>query len=150
MKTALAVFLVLILVMGGLWFTQEAAQREAMRTVQVSFDGVSVKSIGLTSATLTIRLRMYNPNTITATLDRADYELYGNNNYLGNGVIPQRIDIPAGGTRIVETDFVLSYSGGAGVIWSSLIGGEVSWRIKGTAYFDTPLGTMNIPFDVTQ
>ena len=43
----------------GLWFI--LGQREAL---QVSFDGMSVKSIGLTSATLNIRLKIYNPNTI--------------------------------------------------------------------------------------
>ena len=127
----------------GLWITRQ------IEPLQVSFDGVSVKSIGLTSATLNIRLKIYNPNTmITATLLRADYDLYGNNIHLGNGVIPQRVDIPAGGTRTVATDFDLSYSGAARGLWSALKEGGVSWRITGTAYFDTPIGTINVPFDI--
>jgi len=151
-KIAAAVVVIVVAVvlgMVGLWFNQQVRQREALRTVQISFDGVGVRSIGLTGASLDIRLRMYNPNTITATLDRANYDLYGNNNHLGNGVIPQRIDIPAGSSRTVTTDFSLSYGGGAPVIWSALREGRVSWRIRGTAYFDTPLGTISVPFDVT-
>lgn len=146
---ALVIVVGAVLGVIGLSFIQEVRQREALRTVQISFDGVSVKSIGLTGASLDIRLRMYNPNTITATLDRADYDLYGNNNHLGNGVIPQRVDIPAGASRTVTTDFNLSYGGAAGVIWSALKEGRVSWRIRGTAHFDTPLGTISVPFDVT-
>jgi LEA14-like dessication related protein len=149
-KVAVVAVIVVALVLGtvGLWLTQQVGQREALRAVQISFDGADLKNVGLTSATLVIRLRMYNPNSITATLDRANYDLWGNENHLGSGVISERTDIPPGSMRTVATDFDLSYVGTAGVIWSVLKEGKVSWRITGTAYFDTPLGTMNVPFDI--
>jgi len=150
-KVAVVAVILVALVLGtvGLWFAQQVRQREALRTVQISFDEADVKNVGLTSATLLVKLRMYNPNSITATLDRANYDLWGNGNHLGSGVISERTDIPPGSTRTVATDFDLSYVGTAGVIWSAQKEGRVSWRITGTAYFDTPLGTMSVPFNVT-
>jgi LEA14-like dessication related protein len=133
----------------GLWFVQQVRQREALRTVQISLDSVEVTNMELTGATLVIRLRIYNPNSITATLDRANYDLWGNGNDLGNGAISERTDIPPASTRTIATNFELSFAGAAGVIWSALNVGKVSWRLTGTAFFDTPLGTMSVPFDVT-
>jgi LEA14-like dessication related protein len=147
-KTAfIGIIVVLIVIIFGLQLIQEVRQRQALKNVEITLDGVGLKSIGFTSATLDVRLRMFNPNTITATLDRADYDLYGNNVQLGYGVIRQRIDIPPGGIRVVSTDFTLSYSGAGQLIWSALREGKVSWRIRGTAYFDTPLGAIPVPFD---
>ena len=150
-KAALVAVIVVALVVGtvGLWFAQQVMQREALRTVEISLDEAHVENFGLVGATLVIRLRMCNPNSITATLDRADYDLWGNGIHLGSGIISERTDIPAGSTRTIATDFDLSYVGTAGVIRSALKEGKVSWRITGTAHFDTPLGTMNVPFDVT-
>jgi len=127
-------------------------QREALKDVKISLKDVRVKRIGFTSATLDIRLEFYNPNSeITATLDRADYSLYGNNIYLGDGKITERVDIPPRGTRTVSTPFELSYSGAIKVVWDYLTkGGHITWRLVGTAYIDTPLGTLAVPFDLTK
>lgn len=146
---AAGIIVILALVSVALWFAQELKQREAINNVQIALDGVSVESIGLTGATLNIRLRVYNPGTITATLDHADYDMYGNNVHLGNGTISQRVDIPPGGTRAASTDFYLSYAGVGNVLWNAIREGKVTWRVRGTAYFDALLGTINIPFDLT-
>ena len=146
-----AVVIVVLAALGaGLWFTQQIRQREALKNVIVSIAEIHVEEIGLTGATLNIRLRMQNPNSLTATLDRMDYTIYGNGNNLGSGNIAQRTDIPAGGENVASTDFDLLYSGAAKVIQSDLATGNVKWRITGTAYFDTPIGTINVPFDVQQ
>ncbi|MEN3037375.1 MAG: LEA type 2 family protein [Candidatus Methanosuratincola petrocarbonis] len=107
---------------------------------------VHVKSIGLASATLEVSLSIYNPNSITATLDRVTYSLYANGIYLGDGTL-SRTDIPPGSTITVSAPFTLS--GALSVLWSCFTtGGEVTWRVKGTAYFDTPLGSLTTPFDI--
>ncbi len=102
--------------------------------------------LNFTETWVDIELSMYNPNQITATLDRADYKVYGNGNYLGNGVIYQRVDIPPGNTQTVSTDFRISYGSALSTIWSAITSGNINWAVSGTAYFDTPLGTLDIPF----
>ena len=68
--------------------------------------------------------------------------------YLGNGVINNRIDIPALASRTVYTDFDLDYGGAGKLIWSALTQGKIAWRMAGTAHYDTLFGTMNIQFDL--
>jgi len=138
---------ILILVGVGFYFINEIRQREALRNIEVSVYDIVIESIGFTSATLKIKLKMFNPNSITATLDRADYNLYGNDIYVGSGVIPTRVDIPAHSSTVVTTTFDLSYSGAAKVILDALSIGKITWKIKGTAYFDTPFGSISVPFE---
>ena len=59
----------MILVLGGLAY-YESMKREALKSCEVKLADVHVKSIGLASATLEVSLSIYNPNSITATLDR--------------------------------------------------------------------------------
>jgi len=149
-----AVLITITIAVGAIYLQTEVQteveQRKALQNVEISFDGVGNVDPGLTSARLDLVLRMYNPNDITATLDRADFDLWGNENYLGNGVINKRVDIPPFASRTVHTDFELDYGGIGSLIWSTLTASNMTWRIAGTAYYDTPLGTIDIPFDLTQ
>lgn len=151
-KIAIAalVLIAFVVIASIVWIQGETEQREAMKNVQVSLSDVQLRNIGLTSATVDIVLNMYNPNSrTTATLDRLDYMVYANGIYLGNGYISQRVDIPPLFTKTVSTTFQVQYTGALGAVWSVLTqGGRVNWNLKGTAYFDTPLGTINIPIDI--
>jgi len=140
----------IIVIFASVGISQEIEQRKALENVEISFDGVNVKDIGFSGATLDLVFRMYNPNDITATLDRADYDLYLNGNYLGMGQISKRVDITAFTSRTVPTEFDLSFGGVAQSLISALIEGETTWRVSGTAYYDTLLGTINVPFDFTR
>lgn len=147
-KIGITIFAIIIIV-GVFFIATQLLQRQAMQDVQLSLSDVQIKNIGLSSATLEVYVNMYNPNNgITATLDRMDYSVYANGNNLGNGQITQRVDIPPQGTKTVSSAFQVSYAGTLRAVWSALTGGgNIKWNLKGTAYFDTPLGTLNIPID---
>jgi len=93
---------------------------------------------------------MYNPNDVTATLDRSKYELWFNENYLGKGSIEEKTDIPPFTSRLVHSEFSLSYAEVGNTIVSALIEEENTWRIQGTAHYDSILGTIDIPFDIVR
>lgn len=141
----LAIVVLVVLILGGLT-CYEFMKMEALKSCKISLANVNVRSIGLTSASLEVKLRIYNPSSIAATIDRATYSLYANDVCLGNGTI-SRTDIPPRETVIVTTPFELSYSKALSVVWSYLNTGSVTWRIKGVAYFDTPLGPLAVPFE---
>jgi LEA14-like dessication related protein len=147
-KIGITVVAILIIV-GVIFVVIQLLQREAMQNVELSLSDVQIRNVGFTSATLEIYLNMYNPNSgITATLDRMDYSVYANGNYLGNGQVIQRVDISPKATKMVSSTFQVSYAGTLGAIWSALTsGGNIKWNLKGTAYFDTPFGTLNIPIN---
>jgi len=141
------VVILLILLIGGLYVYSQYEKRAALENCKITLYDVRVKSIGWTGATLEVVFQIYNPNDVTATLDRVDYELYGNGEYLGQGSIDRSVDIPPHSTRYVSSTFNLDYSGALKTIWSALKQGNVQWRVKGRVHIDTPIGTLNIPFE---
>lgn len=142
------VFVISVISVG--FVISEIEQRKTLEEIEISFHEARLKDIGFRGATLDLSLNMYNPNDITATLDRAVYDLWFNDNYLGSGETHQRLDIPPLESKIAKTDFDLSFEGAGRSIISAITLGEVSWRIEGIAYYDTPIGTIEIPFDITK
>jgi LEA14-like dessication related protein len=141
---------VVMVAIAGIWLSQQVQQPEALRNVQISLSSAEAQNLGSTSATLVLHLNMHNPNSVTATLDRVNYSLYGNGYYLGDGSISSTTDIPAGQSKTISTTFTLSYSGELTTLWSYLTQGfKVRWRMTGGAHFDTSIGTFDVPFDVT-
>lgn len=118
-------------------------QRKAFENCKLTLVDVRVGELGLASAKLTLVIDIYNPGSITATLDRAEFDVYADGTYLGHGTIPQRVDIPPNATRRISVPFEASY---AGVL--SVLKGQRTWTIKGTAYIDTPFGAIAVPFEV--
>ncbi|MGB9728090.1 MAG: LEA type 2 family protein [Nitrososphaeria archaeon] len=146
---AITIVTILTLIFASIFY-YEYVKREALRACEISLADVRVKSVGLTSASLEIVFRIYNPNRVTATLDRADYSVYANGIYLGEGHITGKVDVPANNTVTIVSPFDLSYSGALKTVWPYLMsGGKLLWRINGTLHIDTPLGTLDIPFDTT-
>lgn len=146
-KGIAGVVIVSILLLGGFYIFSEYEKREALKNCEISLADVRVVSIGLTSAKLEIVLRIYNLNDVTATLDRIDYELYGNGEFLGNGEFMRRVDIPPHSSKLVSSYFTLDYTGALKTVWSAIKKGDVVWKIKGVAHIDTPIGTLDIPFE---
>ena len=133
----------------AIFASTEIEQRKALEDIQISFHDASLEDLGLSGATVNLALRMYNPN-VTATLDRADYELWFNDNYLGSGATHQRVDIPPLTSRVATTDFDLDFGGAGQSIISAITQGQATWRIAGSAYYETIFGTINIPFNITR
>jgi len=142
---------VIVLIVGG-YFYQQIQQREALQNVQISLGVIDLKSLGLTSATLGLSLNMYNPNnSVTAILDRTEYQLYANGNELANGEIPNRYDIPPTSTITVPMDVTVSYLDSLRAVFSAFNNGQINWEMKGMAYFEMPiLGAIPIPYDFTK
>ena len=126
----------------------EVEQRKALENIQIEFVDVAVKDIGFTDVGLEISLDMYNPNDVIATLDRSEYELWFNDNYLGEGAILQETNISPFTSRQVDTEFNLSYLEAGDTVISALTEEQHVWRIKGIAHYDSILGTIDIPFDI--
>jgi len=139
-----------IVIIVLIFTSTEINQRKALENVQITLQEVQIQSFSLSGASLKLFLNMYNPNDITTTLDRADYEIWFNENSLGTGIIDKRVDIPPLESRTVDTDFSLSFAGVGQSVISALTEDEMTWRISGIAYYDTIFGPIEIPFDITQ
>lgn len=143
------VIVIIALVVVGAFGYQQYQQRESLKNVQISVDGVRVESVNLSSANLNFSLRITNPNTNAATIDRTNYTVFINNISLGSGQNIETVTIPAGGSVVISQPFTVLYSGAAKSIWSYLTQGGANWKLVGTAYFDTMLGTVGVPYDLS-
>lgn len=126
---------------------QQYREREAVKDLQFSVSEVKIESVNLTTASLNFTLRITNPSSNAATIDRTTYAVSINNISLGNGENAEKVTIPAGGTVYVPQPFTASNSGTAQGAWAYLTQDTVEWRIVGTAYFDTFLGTVSAGYD---
>ncbi|MBI0583443.1 MAG: LEA type 2 family protein [Methanomassiliicoccus sp.] len=152
MRTGLiiiTIIIVIILAVAGIFVYQQYQQRNALNDIKITVDGVKVEGVSLSSASLNFTLRITNPSTTAATLDRTDYTVFINNVSLGSGQNLQKVTVPAGGSVVISQPFNVSYSGAAQGVWSYITGGGGEWRMVGTAYFDSFLGTVGVPYNIT-
>ena len=140
--------IIIVLVVAGAFGYQQYQQRASLKNVQIGVEGVQVESVNLTSASLVFSLRITNPNTNAVTIDRTNYTVFINNISLGSGQNQQKVTIPAGGSVVISQPFNVSYTGAAQSVWSYITQGKGEYRLVGTAYFDTLLGTVGVPYDL--
>lgn len=149
-KLTIVFILVSLIILTSIYVYDFIARRKALELLEISIADVSIKRIGLTSATLEITFKVYNPSDNIATLDKFIYSLYIDNTFLGDGEINKRIDIPPKADRFIISDFNVSYSGIVKTAFDAinkLTKEEIKLRIKGIAYLETPLGTFEVTFD---
>jgi LEA14-like dessication related protein len=143
----IVVLIVAVIIIAAVFGYQQVRQRQALEDIQISFAGVTIESISLTSASLNFTVRMTNPSTTTAILDRTDYTVFINNASLGSGQNLEQVTIPAGGSVLIPQPFIISYSGAIQGIWNAIKAGQVDWRLVGVAYFDWFFFTVSVPYE---
>ncbi|MCB1168964.1 MAG: LEA type 2 family protein [Leptospiraceae bacterium] len=122
--------------------------RENLKNCEFDLDSVSVKKISFTSVELALDVGIKNPNSEQVILDELVFDLYGNDRKLGSGKHGETAIIPASERKVVTIDFQASLSEiGLGLL-STLKSGQATYRMDGTAYLDTFLGKVPIPFSI--
>lgn len=153
MKTKIITGIVLLIVfvglIAGILLFPQIQEREAFKNVEIDFESVEIKNIGSEQITLNLNLKAHNPNKIPATLDKADYEIYLEGAYIGNGSINEKITIPPNETKIVKSEINFKYKDLNQLlsIAEKILknNGKVNITIKGNVYF---IGRISFPFKV--
>jgi LEA14-like dessication related protein len=141
------VIVIIAVAIAAIFVYQQYQQRDALKDIQITITDVKIESVNLSSASLNFTLKVTNPGTNPATLDRTNYTVFINNVSLGTGENQEKVTIPAGGTVFIPQPFIASNSGAAQGAWAYLTEDEVEWKLVGTAYFDTFLGTVSTGYD---
>lgn len=92
-----------------------------------------------------------NPNPVGLRLDRMDFDLFMNGNRLVSGVTNDRIRIPAEGMGTVQIRTSVGYDQIRDIfreVVDLVQGGSPEYQVRGTAYYDTPLGPLSFPLTV--
>jgi len=92
-----------------------------------------------------------NPNGVGLRLDRVDFDVLVNDNHLLNSTSTQRIEIPARGFGAVHLTSRIGYQEIRGIfrqVVDLMQGNRAQYTLNGTAYYDTPVGTLHFPVTV--
>lgn len=95
-----------------------------------------------------ITLGVDNPNPVGLRLDRLDFDLFVNNNHLLHSIANQGVHIPARGLGDVPLTAHVSYDEIRSIfreVANIVQGGRADYQIRGTADYNTPVGTLQFP-----
>ena len=128
---------------------QAYAQRKAIEQAKFSLRNVQLLGLDLMGANLLVTIQLENPTTTDIVLDRLDYVLYVNDLKAFDGQVRDRLTVPAGQTRPLPIQLALAYADIGTQLRGLLAAGQVtSWKLKGAAHFDTPVGTIDYPIEL--
>ena len=128
---------------------------------KVQLDLVNVKVLETNSidkrATLEITFLITNPSEKTITVSNINYELFVNNNDVGNGVystediaMPGRAGVYAGKAVEIPSKFSLVYTDQIANEYSIITNGEqASYKAKGIMSVESAWSIVEKPFEVT-
>ena len=98
-----------------------------------------------------LALNVDNPNGIALRLDRMDFDLLVNGTRVVRGLTNQRIRIPAEGRGTLDLTASVGYNE-ISTLFRQVVdwvqGDRPDYELRGTAYYDTPIGQMNFPITV--
>lgn len=124
-------------------------QRTAITQVEYALEGVEVAGLDLVGIHLVVRLSLQNPTATPIELDRLTYVLYVDENRACEGTTSAHQAIPPGQKRTLPVAVTLHYADLKTQMRQLLMRREVaSWRLEGTAWFETPFGPLEYPVRV--
>jgi len=122
----------------------------AAQNLEIDLEDIRVESVGLTTVKLDLVLSLYNPNPTPAALNRLDYDIYLDDNYLGHGWTTRRVEVPPYGHALLDTELELRLGKALEAALNALGGGGHVVTIKGVMHVDLPGATIDVPFEVTK
>lgn len=135
----------------GCWAKAAIDQRKAIEQATFSLRNVQLLGLDLVGANLLVTLNLENPTETDIVLDRLDYALSVNGMKAFDGDVKEKISVPPGQSRPLPIRVTLAYADLGTQVRGLIATGQVkSWGLKGVAHFDTPIGTIDYPIDVTR
>jgi LEA14-like dessication related protein len=121
----------------------------AIRDVRPSLD-IAIP-LSASSIEIDFALEVDNPNSVGLRLDQLDFNLYINDSRVLDSTSQQDIRIPARGRGDVPLRTRIGYQN-VRAMWDQLVniirGEQARYEIRGTAYYETPLGRLKFPVAV--
>lgn len=107
--------------------------------------------LSASSIDIDFNVEVDNPNSVGLRLDRIDFDLFINDSRIMDSVSSQNVRIPANGRSDVRLSTRINYNSIRN-LWSEIVdvvrGERARYEIRGTAHYDTPIGTMKFPVTV--
>jgi len=147
-RVATVTAVALVAAIAGVGCARLLQERAGMRNAKYALQSVRLASIGLTGADVAVTLGVTNPNEIDAVLDALDFRLFVNDRHIADGATDAELRVPPGEERELPIRVRVDYGDVPGI--ARLLRSEQArtWRVEGTAHYDTVLGTFDFPVEV--
>jgi LEA14-like dessication related protein len=110
---------------------------------------VSVSGLGYGGPDLSLAAVIYNPNSFGATMIGANYSVYADGNYLGNGQTTHEYVLSPQSTETFVLPVSIGWKSALQTMGNYLIDhGGVTWEVKGTADIEVGGVSLSIPFEL--
>ena len=127
-----------------------AALKERAAIKECKFRLVSVRAYDFTFANMKLdfSIRVDNPNSIDAVLDKLVYTFYVNDTDVFSGTTGQTISIPAENSTQFPTTITLEYSQIGQALAEAMKLKRAAYRMAARAYVSTILGEVSYPVNI--
>lgn len=96
-----------------------------------TYHNFAIRSLGFNKTTISLDLEYFNPNNFGMQLKNTDLDIFINGNLLGHSSSDSLIQIPRKGTFILPVKFDVDMQNAFKNAWYTLMGKEVTVRLKG-------------------
>jgi LEA14-like dessication related protein len=114
---------------------------------------VNLADITQSTVDLVINTVIRNPNDSEVILDKMAFDLYVDDALLTTGSQAWQLNVPAGAKKTFPIVTSLGYStvvGAGPALWDRINGKTATYRIDGTIYLDTPVGSFSYGTTIKQ
>ncbi len=127
-----------------------AAIRERLAIKECTFSLVSVTPYEFTfnSLKLDFEIKVNNPNSVDAVLDKLVYTLYASDTDLFSGTTGRGIKIPSKESKRFVTTVSLQYSNMGEALIEAIRLAQVEYKIIARAYTTTIMGEISYPVEI--
>lgn len=132
------------------------AQRQAISQAEFAFDRIELQSLDIpyvkpdARANMRVILQVKNPNTITARLDRLDYQVLLEGSQVGEGAMTDDFAVEAGATRELVLPLSIPYQDLPEPVIQAIQARRAAMTLKGQSHLDTPLGRISYPVETSK
>ena len=143
-------FTIITLALSGLLLSTCALRqaRENLKNCEFNLIGFEVADYSFSAVNLRFFVEIKNPNTSEVVLDRLNFEIFSEADRLAEGQHTKKVEIAPNDSDIVTIEVSSTPSAlGTGLMRALLNNGSAQFTVKGTAYIDTIVGELPVPFE---
>ncbi len=123
-------------------------ERLAIKECIFSLISVTPYEFTFNSLKLDFELKVDNPNSVDAVLDKLVYAFYANETDLFSGTTGKGIKIPAGKSKKFVTTMTLEYNKVGEALVEAIRLGKADYKITARAYTTTIIGEISYPVEI--
>jgi LEA14-like dessication related protein len=123
-------------------------QNAVIGNLQLQSTTVEITGLNLGGPSLNLKAVIYNPYVFGASLEAANYSVYANGHYVGDGQLAHGYDVTSRSSQVLAFPVNLGWMSAFQTTGSYILGGgNLNWRVNGTAHIELGGLTFFVQFE---